>query len=156
MVEIVLPNRLQQRLADALRRAGAREIGGILMGEYLEPDRFRVADLTVQGRGGTVTAFVRVLGAALTALSRFFRNTRRQYEQFNYLGEWHSHPSFEAVPSAPDIRSMRAIACDPKVGANFLVLLIVRLAGERLEASLTVFWPDGSYEVAHLLPESAS
>ena len=126
------------------------------MGEFLEKNRFRVADLTVQGRRGTVTAFVRVLGAALTALSRFFRNTRRQYQQFNYLGEWHSHPSFEAVPSVPDIRSMQAIVCDPKVGANFLVLLIVRLAGERLETSLTVFWPDGSYEPAHLLPDSAS
>lgn len=126
------------------------------MGEFLDKGRFRVADLTVQGGGGTATAFVRVLGVALAVLSRFFRSTRRQYQRFNYLGEWHSHPSFKAVPSALDIGSMQALVCDPKVGANFLVLLIVRLAGERLEASLTVFWPDGSYEPAHLLPESAS
>ena len=52
VVEIVLPREVQERLEDALEAAGTREIGGVLMGECVAPNRFRVADVTIQRRGG--------------------------------------------------------------------------------------------------------
>lgn len=123
------------------------------MGECLEPNRFRATDLTIQSRGGTFASFVRRVGEALSALARFFRRTGEDYTRFNYLGEWHSHPSFSVSPSDRDVRSMIEIAEDPEVGANFAALVIVRLMGGELVGSASVFWPDGAYEDAVLTME---
>lgn len=156
MVEIVLPREIQERLEAALEAAGSREIGGVLMGECLAPDRFRVADLTIQRRGGSFASFIRRLGEALAALARFFRQTDEEYTRFNYLGEWHSHPSFSTTPSEKDVRSMLDIAGDPEVGANFVALLVVRLRAGCVEGSASIYWPDGAYEEAALSMEAAS
>ena len=112
MVEILLPHEIGERLRTALHAAGDEEVGGVLMGECLEPNRFRVADLTIQSRGGTFASFFRRVGEALSALARFFRRTGEDYTRFNYLGEWHSHPSFSVSPSDRDVRSMIEIAED--------------------------------------------
>lgn len=125
------------------------------MGECLAPSRFRVADLTIQRRGGGFASFIRRLGDALAALARFFSQTGEEYTRFNYLGEWHSHPSFSTNPSEKDVRSMLDIAADPEVGANFVALLIVRLGAGRVEGSASIYWPDGAYEEARLSMEGA-
>ena len=97
--------------------------------------------------------FVRRLGEALAALKRFFRQTHEEYTRFNYLGEWHSHPSFPVTPSTIDVRSMRSLASDPKVGANFVTLVIVRLRAGAIVGSASVYWPDGAFEEATLCME---
>ena len=155
MVEVVLPRDIQKRLQAALETAGDREIGGVLMGECLAPNRFRVADLTIQRHGGSLASFVRRLGEAIAALKHFFRQTREEYTRFNYLGEWHSHPSFSVTPSTMDVRSMRSLACDPEVGANFVALLILRLRAGRIAGSGSVYWPDGALEEATLSMEGS-
>jgi [CysO sulfur-carrier protein]-S-L-cysteine hydrolase len=154
VVEIILPHDVQKRIRGALAGAGHREIGGILMGECVEPGLFRVSDLTLQGHGGSFASFIRRAGESLAALTRFFRRTRREYRRFNYLGEWHSHPSFSPEPSDKDVETMLGIALDPLVGANFVALLIVHLASDAaLECSATTFWPDGTFLPARLILE---
>jgi integrative and conjugative element protein (TIGR02256 family) len=75
-------------------------------------------------------------------LNRFFERTGSDYKRFNYLGEWHSHPSFLPVPSETDLETMQSIVEDPQVGANFLVLMIVKLHGRReMQVSTTAFLP---------------
>ena len=81
-------------------------------------------------------------------MKRFFSQTCEEYTRFNYLGEWHSHPSFSVTASNMDVRSMQTLARDPEVGANFLALLIVRLSAGRLAGSGSVYWPDGAFEEA--------
>ena len=140
-MRLLLPVEVAKELADALRDAGRREVGGVLMGEHVSEGVFRVKDLTVQRRG-TLASFVREVGAALVPLRRFFRETGHDYTRFNYLGEWHSHPSFTPEPSPTDSESMWRLVEDPVVGANFAVLLIVRLGdGGKLEGSATAYLP---------------
>jgi hypothetical protein len=75
-------------------------------------------------------------------LDKFFEHTGADYSRFNYLGEWHSHPTFDAVPSPTDIRTMHSLVSDPAVGVNFLVLLVARLSIERqIEATAVAFRP---------------
>lgn len=139
-MRVLLPDDVAERLESALRGAGNREIGGVLMGEHVSEGVFRVKDLTVQRRGGTFASFMREVRAALAPLQRFFRHTGHDYTRYNYLGEWHSHPSFPAEPSHRDSESMWRIVEDPAVGANFVVLLIVRLGSEgKLEGSATTY-----------------
>jgi [CysO sulfur-carrier protein]-S-L-cysteine hydrolase len=54
-------------------------------------------------------------------------NFFERYRRFNYLGEWHSHPSFSVQPSFEDIESMTDIVESGNSTITFAVLLIVRL-----------------------------
>ena len=141
-MRILLPHDVAEKLVSALQDAGRREIGGVLMGEHVSEGVFRIRDLTVQRRGGTFASFVREVRAVLAPLRRFFHETGHDYARYNYLGEWHSHPSFTTEPSGKDSESMWRIVEDPTVGAHFAVLVIVRLAdaGE-LEGSATAYLP---------------
>ena len=153
---VYLPNQIQRRLILALEKAGDKEIGGVLMGEHIGEAKFRVVDLTIQEQHGTLAFFVRLVTDAITSLQRFFKQTGYNYRQFNYLGEWHSHPSLPPVPSSKDIQSMLEIVTDTDIGANFVILLIVRYKeAEKIEATATAFLPDSSYFECKLIKESS-
>lgn len=151
-MKILLPDRIEQRLTIALKKAGNQEIGGILMGEHVADAIYRVQDLTIQCRGGTWVSFVRVIQDTLGPLRRFFHRTGHNFTRFNYLGEWHSHPSFSLQPSRLDHEAMWEIVGDPEVGANFVVLMIVRVtpAGQ-LEGTATVYLPGQQVFAAQLV-----
>jgi [CysO sulfur-carrier protein]-S-L-cysteine hydrolase len=142
-VDILLPPEIVSKIIDALTKAGSREIGGILMGEHVGVDTFRVKDLTIQRRGSTFATFIRFIEEIIGPLRDFFSSTGHDYIRFNYLGEWHSHPSFALIPSKRDHATMLEIIMDPKLGANFVVLLLAKLnASNHLEHTVTVYQPN--------------
>jgi integrative and conjugative element protein (TIGR02256 family) len=139
-MQLLLPSQLIQRLLSELKRAGNREIGGLLMGEHVRDEVFRVVDISVQRSGGDRACFIRHPKDHQKALKKFFARTGSDFTRFNFLGEWHSHPSFAPVPSTVDVETMQSMAADPSVGANFLILLIAkRDAADSFQASATAF-----------------
>ncbi|OAS21390.1 Mov34/MPN/PAD-1 family protein [Paenibacillus oryzisoli] len=154
MINILLPFKIRKRMIGLLKSAGTREIGGILMGEHVSESVFRICDFTVQQQGGTWISFVRKMEESLKqSLRTFFKSTDFQYTRFNYLGEWHSHPSFSLIPSSLDQESMWEIVQDPSVGANFSILLIVKLAAGELAGSVSLFAPGFEVMTGELLLE---
>lgn len=138
---IILPPKIQSKLVSALKEAGNREIGGVLMGEHIADNTFRVFDLSIQTQKGSAFYFLRRLSSAIKSLKDFFSHTDHNYKKYNYLGEWHSHPDFPVVPSKKDISAMVDIIDDKNIGANFVVLIIVKLSDcSDLVASATVFF----------------
>lgn len=126
-MQLIVPNDIRLSLQQALKEAGRREIGGILMAEDRGGNTFRLREITIQKHGGSFAAFVRLVQDCLAPLQRFFRTTQHDYRKFNYLGEWHSHHSFALMPSMEDHSAMFGIVEDDQVGANFVVLLLVKL-----------------------------
>ena len=154
-MQILLPPEIVERLVTALDKAGDREIGGILMGEHIAENVFRVKDLTIQRHSGSFATFLRLVQGFLKPLRRFFHTTDNNYIRFNYLGEWHSHPSFVLMPSNKDCETMRDIVDDPDVGANFVVLMIVKLSeSRRLDGTMTIYQPGGREFRGQLVQES--
>jgi integrative and conjugative element protein (TIGR02256 family) len=148
---LILPPEQAETLRVALNNAGHREIGGVLMGEHVGPDEFVVRELTVHRRG-SFASFLRRIEDALGQMRDFFKRTGHDYRRYNYLGEWHSHPSFEPFPSSTDDASMLEIVQDAKVGANFAVLMIVKLGrNKELAATAHVYLPVGTKSQANLL-----
>lgn len=142
MMQILLPDEAANKLTEALKKARNKEIGGILMGEHVSEGVFRVKDLTIQSHGGTSASFTRFLEENLSPLQNFFRETGYDFTRFNYLGEWHSHPTFALEPSGTDCNTIWEIVEDSIVGANFVVLMIVRLDdAAQLEGTVNVFLP---------------
>ena len=130
-------------LRDSLRRAGTREIGGQIFGEQLAPSHFVATELTVQRRPGTFARFVVDLIRAARDAVRFFDRTAHQYTRYNYIGEWHSHPSFAVQPSDVDVATMRQVVTDPEFKGGFAVLMITRLDGDELTCGAWLFDPAG-------------
>ena len=153
MLSITLTHDIVDQMTRALASAGVRECGGVLMAEHVGYNHFAVRRITVQ-RTGSIASFIRELRDALAGLTRFFNSTGNDYTRFNYLGEWHSHPLFQAEPSSTDHDSMRRIVCDPHVGANFAVLLVVKLddAG-KLVGSAHTYLSDGQIHRSNLIME---
>jgi len=152
-MQLLLNRSLMERLHNELRGAGRREIGGLLMGEHVDGDRFRIVDFSVQRTGGTRSCFIRNPRSHDKHLEAFFERTNNDYTRFNYLGEWHSHPGFAPLPSTEDLRTMQSIVDDTSVGVNFLVLLIARLAEcEDLELTATAFRPGIAHSPVNLVP----
>lgn len=118
---------IEARFRVALRRAGRREIGGMLMGEQLAPDHFRIVDFSLDRIAGSNASFRRDAVSHQRTLNEFFERTGRDYERFNYLGEWHSHPSFSVHPSLEDIQTMVDIVEDRGSNITFALLMILRL-----------------------------
>ena len=139
---VTLPPDLIAKFEKALSRAGTSEIGGVLVGEHVANEEFRVVDLSVQRSGGTESCFVRHPKKHRRFMRRFFRRTGADYARFNYLGEWHSHPLYLPVPSTTDLSQMQLIVEDGPDAPLFAVLLITRLEGrERIELGATAFAP---------------
>lgn len=129
MIEVVLNDLCACKLHRELRDAGAKEIGGVLAAEQVSDGRFVVLDLSVQRNGGPAH-FDREPEQHRAFMRRFHRKHGNQPGRFNYLGEWHTHPSFVALPSAPDVLQMQRLVEDREQVAPFLVLLVLRLGGD--------------------------
>jgi integrative and conjugative element protein (TIGR02256 family) len=127
MMSISLAPDVEDRLRHALRQAGRREIGGMLFAEQLAPARFRLIDFSIDPSSGSHASFRRDPAAHASALKEFFDKTSNEFSRFNYLGEWHSHPSFSASPSLPDIETMQSMVESLDNEISFALLLIVRL-----------------------------
>jgi len=150
-VIIRIPNKIIEQIRPALLRCGNRECGGILMGEHIGQNEFRVANFTVQSNGGTISRFVRTVTGLITKLAEFFEKTEHRYKKYNYLGEWHSHPLFALKPSQEDFQTMRNIIDDPNVGANFVVLILVKINSDRVDWKAWSLLPGGMFETAQII-----
>lgn len=143
MINLIIDSDNVNKIRISLKRAGKSEIGGILMAEHVGVNEFLIREITVHKKGA-FASFIRKIEDVAGTLHAFFKNNEHRYNRFNYIGEWHSHPSFELSPSHKDNSSMLEIIQDESVGANFVVLVIVKLDGSgRLLCSAHTYLPDG-------------
>lgn len=134
----VTPDQLA-RLRSELVRAGRREIGGVLVGEHLGGDEFKLVAMSFQRRGGGRAHFRRDPVAAARFVNDAIEEAGGDATSVNYLGEWHSHPGMGASPSPTDVAQMQAIVDDPAEVANFAVLMIASWRQAGMELSATLF-----------------
>lgn len=138
-MKLQISQTLLSRLTSELAKAGDVEIGGMLFAEHLGGPEFRLHNFSVQHDGGDQACFTRDPAMHAEHIARFHEETGHDYTRFNYLGEWHSHPSFSVAPSFRDVRQMQKIASDPQHELMQAVLLIARLDGNKLEVAAMYF-----------------
>lgn len=138
-MEVLIPRSVRRRMKRVLLSVGSREIGGILMGEEVGQQRFKILDFSVDTESGTNSRFSRDADHHERELEAFFRRTGEQYRRFNYVGEWHSHPSFSVDPSVQDLHAMQGLV-NGSPNVHFAILLITRLKWRLIfESSATLF-----------------
>jgi [CysO sulfur-carrier protein]-S-L-cysteine hydrolase len=124
-VELILPGAIVDRMKVGLERAEIREIGGILMARQIVAGCFEVVDFSVDELTGERAHFVRDPVFHNTFLDQFFDKTGHDYENYNYIGEWHSHPHLPILPSLTDLESMQDLVNGER-NIPFAILLIIR------------------------------
>src|SRR5258707_14116421 len=82
-MQLLLPPQIIKRLHRELRRAGRKEIGGLLMGEHVRDEIFRLVDISVQRSGGSQACFIRNPADHQAQLQEFFGRTAEDYRRFN-------------------------------------------------------------------------
>ena len=73
------------RMRVDLKRAGRREIGGMLFAEQLAPNRFKIVDCSTDFRSGSRSIFRRDPVVHNVLLREFFERTGNDFRRFNYL-----------------------------------------------------------------------
>ena len=103
----------------------SRDLGSSLVGHYSEDglEAF-VDDITPLSDDSLIGISSFCRGTA--GIAAFFRNLKKQYsgKRF-YVGEWHSHPDMETVPSSLDDKAQFAIAHDTNTNCSECILLIL-------------------------------
>lgn len=71
-MQVEIAENVKGKLRKALKAAGSREIGGVMMGEQIAPGHFRVVDLSIDSQTGGKAHFVRDSETHNEALNAFF------------------------------------------------------------------------------------
>ncbi|MES0881811.1 Mov34/MPN/PAD-1 family protein [Roseibium sp. SCP14] len=142
-VQLVLPRAIVDRMKNMLACAADKEIGGILMARQITPGQFEIVDFSVDELTGKRAQFVRDHVFHNTFLDAFFEKTGYDYEKYNYIGEWHSHPKLPIYPSLTDLKSMEDLVNGERQ-IPFAVLLIVRSDTPREFLAIATFHQNGA------------
>lgn len=112
------------------------EIGGILIGYRKRTNLFVISDVTIADDIGkfSIKRFIREPLKSIRILLKLFNA-----KIYNYIGEWHSHPSYELYPSIGDVDTMKGILNDSRYGVNFVLLIITKLIEDKINLAGFLF-----------------
>ena len=137
-LSLTIPPAQLNAMRGCLTTGGLREIGGWLAAEQLAPGKFELVGFTVDLDVGTHNRFSSLPTTHGAQLDDILAANADRKGRVDYLGEWHSHPTFPPVPSDIDVAAMTKMV--EKSGPSFATLLIVRLlAAAVLQATITTF-----------------
>lgn len=102
--------------------AGLLEVGGLLMGEDVGENTFRVTEVSL-----TIGEPYRYYldPAEHYACLKTFKTQFPDNSRFGLIGSWHSHPSGKPEPSVADLQTLKDMMEHPSTDLAFKVLIIV-------------------------------
>jgi integrative and conjugative element protein (TIGR02256 family) len=143
-MKLIIDQKLIESWKSTLLKAKQKEIGGVLFGEHIGDKEFRLVEFTLQSQQGGEASFRRIGCEARKSLKQISQSYGNDHTQFNYLGEWHSHPNSLVIPSEKDCETMHAILDDESTSSNFLVLMILKINHQsNIELSASTFLASG-------------
>lgn len=156
-LSLTVPRSQLAKLQLHLKKGGSREIGGWLVAEQKAPGKFELVGLTVDLEVGTRDRFDSLPESHSQQMDQILLENSARAGRIDYLGEWHSHPTFSPIPSEIDVASMTDMV--ENSGPSFAALVIVRLmTNASIHATITTFQrgklPEvGQLIIADLLPQ---
>ncbi len=109
---IVVRDEVLEKLFSYEQKDGEFESGGILLGGFVEKDNKYIITNVSEPNDGDESGpcfFVRKKDKAQLTINEEWEDS---CGKINYLGEWHTHNSFEPQPSLTDIRLLEQIIKD--------------------------------------------
>lgn len=137
-LSLTVPRIQVERMRLCLIRGGIREIGGWLVAEQISAGKFELVGFTVDFAIGTRDRFHSLPQLHDAQFDNILLKAKDRSGRVDYLGEWHSHPTFSPEPSTIDLATMTHMV--EETGPMFAALLIVRLRNFlSIHATMTTF-----------------
>lgn len=128
---IEIPKPISELLKRELEVMNQNETRGSFFAERVNGALFKVNDVYFSKKRGTFSFIKMLIG---DEYKKFQKNYHKkyffEYEKYNYIGDWHSHPSFSCLPSSYDIAE--AIDDFKKSNANFIIQIIIKIENDKL------------------------
>jgi proteasome lid subunit RPN8/RPN11 len=123
---LIIPKKIRNDIYEYVNKYSPNETKGALFAEKLDDETYKVEAVYFEKKVGTF-AFVTLFNNERYKkfCANYFNKYKNQYEIHNYIGDWHSHPSFSCVPSLYDKNEV--IKDLKNSNANFLIQLIVKI-----------------------------
>lgn len=131
-MRIIVKKEIANKIKNAVKKAGVNEIKGACFAEKLDDDVFEIEDAYISPKIGSYAFSNLIISFKYKMFeNKYFKKHNYEYEKHNYIGDWHSHPSFELIPSSFDKREVLDELS--KSNAHFLIQLIVKICCEELQ-----------------------
>lgn len=128
---IVIPKEISELLKKELDFMGQNETKGSFFAERIDNDLFEVNEIYFSKKRGTFSFIKMIIGDEYKKFQKKYHEKYSfDYEKYNYIGDWHSHPSFSCFPSTYDKKE--AIDDFKKSNANFIVQFIFKNENDSL------------------------
>ena len=125
--------RIDQRVFDKVisfiqDKKNKPESGGILMGYYIDEFSIYISDLSIPSEKDKSSRFnfVRSFINTQKIIDNFFKKSKGKKI---YLGEWHTHPEKDPIPSSTDLDSFQNQLKTNKLNSNFIFMIIIGTEG---------------------------
>lgn len=136
---------IDDKLMDELCRIGSehypKEYGGLFVGRYINENTELLIENTILPKKfrSSALSFERGVEGLRETLQQFFN----QSPSLIYVGEWHTHPNGNPIPSSTDSSALRTIASHHEVSIENPTLLIIGIAREVYKFGFYVLYKDG-------------
>lgn len=149
-MRIIVPKEVTNKILPTILEAGSLETKGALFARYVSLDCYEIEDVYISKIKGTNFFSNLIINHSYRKFEkRYYKKFKYDYENHNYIGDWHSHPLFECNPSSYDISE----AFDElnNSNANFLIQLILKSEDGVLKGNCFLYKRGGVKEKCDLV-----
>jgi len=123
---VSLSEAVAAKIRDGIPHRSQVEAGGVMLGELVGDDTFRVTDVSLTI--GKRRHYYCDPPEHQPFVDEFFARFPDR-KRFGLIGTWHSHPSGNAMPGRGDLQALKDKMASPLCDLSFMVLLIACLNG---------------------------
>ena len=149
-MKIIVPKEITNKILKAVLKGGTRETKGALFAKYVSFNCYEIEDVYISKVKGTNVFSNLIVNFSYRKFEKqYYKKHDMDYENHNYIGDWHSHPLFACNPSGYDVGE----AFDElnNSNANFLIQLIVKACNDKLVGNCFVYKRDGTKQKCELI-----
>lgn len=124
-IKLILKKPVVEIFNEYGKKNSKNEIGGVLIGK-IYPEYITIEKLTKPSKldKSTKLSFIRSKKSAQRKINKNWKNSNGT---LIYLGEWHTHPSINPIPSQQDIKMISESLKYTVMEIDFLFLIILGL-----------------------------
>ena len=125
-MKIIVQKEVRIKIQNKLNKSRSNESKGACFAFRMSNDCYLIEDVFISKEKGTFCFSNLKINFRYKRFEKnYFRKHNFDYLNHNYIGDWHSHPSFECKPSNYDKKE--AFEELKKSNANFLIQLILKM-----------------------------
>lgn len=130
-MKIIIPKNFSNKIFERIKETAPNETKGALFAQKINDNLYVVDDVYFEKKVGSF-AFVELYNNKIYQQfqRKYHEKHNNDFKNHNYIGDWHSHPSFECYPSGFDQLEVQADL--QQSNARFLIQTILKIKDDKL------------------------